>query len=354
MNQTTMDYEREIALKQLCIEVLRQWRVLLAVMVAFALLLGGITLLKQDKTPLSVMTAQQIADTTAAISANEGTIASYNASIPVQKENLPKEEEELELLVQARGLVLQSEELTAEQIDALIDLNARIEAKEAEIVGIEKNIASMESAIPALQSQNESLRAQMAETYVPATDYAGAVKKAVLGAIVGAVLVCCWVFLRYLMDGTLQSQEEISEQVGIPVLGSIYVKALSPKQGKIDQLLDKLEGAGKAVDEAAVCEVAAAKLRVTAGDNKKVLLTGTLPAEKLQEVSEKLQSAMPESALNIAAVENIASNATAILQIPECTILLVEAVGETKMKEFTKMLEMLLQSKAKIAGAFIL
>ena len=65
--------------------------------------------------------------------------------------------------------------------------------------------------------------ARVVETAIPATQKSSpnTSKNAVMGALLGAVLACAYVVIRFLSDDVIDSEEDIAEVSGLPVLAAI-------------------------------------------------------------------------------------------------------------------------------------
>ena len=66
----------------------------------------------------------------------------------------------------------------------------------------------------------------------------GIIKSAVLGAFLGAFVVCGCVFLQYFFYKKLRSADELKERYGYYILGDLY-RPKQKKSGPIDRILDK-------------------------------------------------------------------------------------------------------------------
>ena len=111
------------------------------------------------------------------------------------------------------------------------------------------------------------------------------IKYAILGAMVGAFLVCMWELMRYILSGKLHTVDTLSEFYELRVFG---VQAVSDKNNKkkgIDKLLYKLEnGKKKTLTPEAQKEIISSgiKLALNQQDIKEIVLTGT-DIEKVDE-----------------------------------------------------------------------
>ena len=60
-------------------------------------------------------------------------------------------------------------------------------------------------------------------------------KNAVLGALLGAVLVCGITVLETLLNDTVQTEEDVAQYLGLSVLASVPLREEEKKEGKAKQ-----------------------------------------------------------------------------------------------------------------------
>lgn len=178
------------------------------------------------------------------------------------------------------------------------------------------------------------------------------IKFAVIGGVGGAFLMAFYFCMIYVLNGKVHTEEEIKERFGVRILG---VFALPVKKGflcGIDHWLEKLEGTSERMTEEAVLDRAMVNIRNYAGGAEKLLVTGTVPAEKLREIADKLSKGMDGFCLTAGADMN---RETATLQmLAGCdAVILVEQREYSKGQQIQKEREAIDGMKKPIIGCLV-
>ena len=426
MGYENTQYEETIDLKDLCIYVLRKWRMILLVMLAGAALMGGYKALVvpapvEDTALVTANTAKVTEHKTAieankaAITSNEAATVSSEAAIKSNEESIKTTQQKIQntrdaiqdqrnAIQEIKGVIeayensleearqmLNSNIAEENRVNLLSQIpsltsniyssNTRITSAEQQIKSYEIEINNLEISIENLREQNkkieedikkleeknqeleekndeldeeiEKLNEEMQPKAVRA-GMGGIIKSAVLGAFLGAFVVCGCVFLQYFFYKKLRSADELKERYGYYILGDLY-RPKQKKSGPIDRILDKWADLAAPVDTAEEYRLIAARIRMASEKTPlKLMVTGTVDAGMLQQVGHKLKELLPDGAYSITAEANLTYNARAMEQVKQYAVVLVEAADVSDKKEVAKLVEVLQISKVEVVGAVVL
>ena len=165
-------------------------------------------------------------------------------------------------------------------------------------------------------------------------------KLIVLGALLGAVLACGVVVVKFLLDGMVYSASELNRSTGLPVLGAL-ASDRTKKAGKLDAKLYQMEGRPDGSADAEMLCLMAQTIRSRAPEAKNILVTGDLPADQLEALAAALQATEPLRGQSVTAAESILKAAAtvphvvaadAIVLAADCTVTRTDAVREQNEK----------------------
>ncbi len=392
-------YEESVDLAALLGEILRKWKWLLGAVVLGAVLLGGYKGLVPAEVQVDeeAVTAAQTAldESRAALDAGRAELKTNGDTIAADGEKIAANEELLEtyratqkqkeqnLAALAAGLdraqdVLADETATAEETSELIvqlptltneiaeasdQVNAaaaQVRAAENEITGWETEIESLTARNETLTQSNQDLEGQVAEREAALTELQAGTPKSksvvtyvVLGAVLGVLVVCGAVFLRFVMDKRLRCSEELKRRYGLPILGELCSEKTRGHKG-FEKKLDALTGDIQTVpeEEEVYALIAAGMWSAVREVPVTVAVTGTVDKAVLEEVCEKLRGHLPEG-FEVCAKEDPVYHAGSLAEIGKYRVLLVEAKGVSEKREIGKLAEVLRRSQADVLGAVV-
>ena len=398
MNNTA-EYENEIDLKKLCIYILRKWKVLLIAFVVGALLLGLLkafsspelvtdtalvetnqakiteyqTALSTNQSTLST-NQSTIASNTNQISINEAAIEDQNQTLKDLQDVLDTHEQMLDELEAMQDAGLSNDEQVI-VLDRAAEMTGRIYDLNAEIADVRESITNYESQIETLQQDNENLEAanktltesienqqaeidrltaEMEPKQVPVST-GDIVTYTIIGALLGIILVCIWLCIKYIFSKKLKDEQDLVGRYGFYILG-VFNDINTKQQDLINRLLDKWAGIRRDQNTEDEYRLIAAKIQMS--ENKQpmhhLMVTGTLPFETLQGVEAKLKSFLPAEQYEIHAAENLAYNSDVLTQIKQYEIVLAEKKNVSDVREVEKLAEILKVSEVHVVGAIVL
>ena len=201
----------------------------------------------------------------------------------------------------------------------------------------------LQSARQALDDNLASAKSTWESAEEPALDGGAAssvAKYLLIGFLLGAVLACGVVVVKFLLDGMVYSASELNRSTGLPVLGAL-ASDRTKKAGKLDAKLYQMEGRPDGSADAEMLCLMAQTIRNRAPEAKNILVTGDLPADQLEALAAALQATEPLRGQSVTAAESILKAAAtvphvvaadAIVLAADCTVTRTDAVREQNEK----------------------
>lgn len=163
------------------------------------------------------------------------------------------------------------------------------------------------------------------------------VKFAVIGAVLGVFAVAFWFAVLFVMSDRVYTAKDIRNRYGLNLLGTICSKE-AQKENKLDSLLRRLEGRVSCFDTEQTGSLLAANVENYAGDSRKLLLTGLVSIEQIDQVAELLKKNL--TGYELVAGGNMLQQAETLRKLPECdAVVLVEQSGVSAYTQMTQELE---------------
>lgn len=178
------------------------------------------------------------------------------------------------------------------------------------------------------------------------------IRFAVIGALLGGLLLVAIYFVQYFSSGCLNTEKDLSECYDILVYGNFYrTRARRPGKG-IDKFIERWEkGKGCPSEETEYENICALLVENTISDE--ILLTGTIKAEELLIMIEKIKEAGLDKKLLYQA--DFVHNTTAINATKEAKeIIWVEKKHESSLKEIERVAEVFCINEANVIGCILL
>lgn len=149
-------------------------------------------------------------------------------------------------------------------------------------------------------------------------------KYVLLGFLLGGVLACGVIVLKFLMQGKVYSGRELNQTTGLPVLGTLASER-TKKAGKLDAALNKMEGRPDGSGDEEMIRLMAVTVRSRAPEADSILVTGDLPAEQLNALAAALQNTDALRAQTVKAAESILQNAATVPQVTNADAIVLAA-----------------------------
>ena len=224
-----------------------------------------------------------------------------------------------------------------------MELRAAQQENNADIQELQSQLVELQSAQQTLDDNWNSTKSDWKNISEPALG-GGAVssvaKYLLIGFLLGGVLACGVVVVRFLLDGMVYSASELNRSTGLPVLGAL-ASDRTKKAGKLDAKLYQMEGRPDGSADAEMLCLMAQTIRSRAPEAKNILVTGDLPADQLEALAAALQATEPLRGQSVTAAESILKAAAtvphvvaadAIVLAADCTVTRTDAVREQNEK----------------------
>lgn len=224
-----------------------------------------------------------------------------------------------------------------------MELRAAQQENNADIQELQSQLVELQSAQQTLDDNWNSAKSDWKNTSEPALGGGAAssvAKYLLIGFLLGGVLACGVVVVKFLLDGMVYSASELNRSTGLPVLGAL-ASDRTKKAGKLDAKLYQMEGRPDGSADAEMLCLMAQTIRSRAPEAKNILVTGDLPADQLEALAAALQATEPLRGQSVTAAESILKAAAtvphvvaadAIVLAADCTVTRTDAVREQNEK----------------------
>lgn len=183
-----------------------------------------------------------------------------------------------------------------------------------------------------------------------------AVKTAALGFLIGGVLAAALAACRYILSDKVQDAGDLKSRFGLRVIAQVPKAHGKRAWAWLDRVVAKMGGLElKERDAGALARLAArsvaAELEATGEAGRKIVFTGTLPAEEI----ERLLSAMEwGEGCSVRGVPGILSDPSAVARVMEADyVVLVEKQEESTYVQIARELEELAAWKKTVLGFIV-
>lgn len=211
-----------------------------------------------------------------------------------------------------------------------------------DLTNLQNQVTTLEAADRVLEQSIEDEQQALEAMELPEKpkETGNSMKMVVLGALLGGVLACGVVVVKFLLDGMVYSASELNRSTGLPVLGAL-ASDRTKKAGKLDAKLYQMEGRPDGSADAEMLCLMAQTIRSRAPEAKNILVTGDLPADQLEALAAALQATEPLRGQSVTAAESILKAAAtvphvvaadAIVLAADCTVTRTDAVREQNEK----------------------
>ena len=224
-----------------------------------------------------------------------------------------------------------------------MELRAAQQENNADIQELQSQLVELQSARQALDDNLASAKSTWESAEEPALGGGAAsslAKYLLIGFLLGGVLACGVVVVKFLLDGMVYSASELNRSTGLPVLGAL-ASDRTKKAGKLDAKLYQMEGRPNGSADAEMLCLMAQTIRSRAPEAKNILVTGDLPTDQLEALAAALQATEPLRGQSVTAAESILKAAAtvphvvaadAIVLAADCTVTRTDAVREQNEK----------------------
>lgn len=169
-----------------------------------------------------------------------------------------------------------------------------------------------------------------------------------------------WLFLAvsargvvYVLEDRMRGESELRKRYGYRLLGVVPAPGKRRFLSCIDRMIRRLEECGKEIGREEAFDVAAANIRNLTGRSRRLLLTGTLEKQRLQEIAEKLSPKLADAVLTVGG--RMGSEPASLRLLADCEeVILVEEKDRSPRAKIQREQEMIEAMKKKVAGYIFL
>jgi capsular polysaccharide biosynthesis protein len=178
------------------------------------------------------------------------------------------------------------------------------------------------------------------------------VKYGILGCFVGAFLIAFCVCVVYVMNGKINTDEDLKNRFGLKHLGGFSQTRVKKTFSGADVWLDKLEG-GEIVSDESVVDIISANILGMINKGESVFLTGMVEETRLAGLAEKIQQRLSELKLGFGT--DILHSAASLQSLQQYdTVILVETRRQTKLGKIEKEIEIVHNMKKDVLGYIVM
>ena len=175
----------------------------------------------------------------------------------------------------------------------------------------------------------------------------------IIGIILGAVVAVGIHIAIYVFGGKVRTGREITEQFEVPVFGEFkHSRARRPGKG-IDKTIEKMEFRKDRTEEVTILDNICALIREQESGSR-ILLTGTIPESRMQELVGKLKGMLGED-VPLQTESSFLNNSRAITEAGKATAVIVaEEKHVSESEDVLRMMEVLSLSKTPVIGTILI
>lgn len=176
---------------------------------------------------------------------------------------------------------------------------------------------------------------------------------ALIGFIAGAFFMICLYGVLYMLSRKLRKARELTDQFGVPVYGQLnHTRARCPGKGP-DGLIEKWEFRKTKTERDAVLENTCVLVRENGGEGG-VLLTGTLPTERMQALADGMKERLGDT-VPLTVEGSFLKNPRVIAEAANASaVIIAEEQYASDLDEIRRMLELLKIGKTPASGAIVI
>lgn len=351
----------EISMKEILVYVLRRWKLIAAISIALAILVGGYTYTRSenrtvdsDKMEVKLSVLIDLVDFSA-----DGLNAQTENSARNDRSN--KLRDRYLLIAQAaplkeilKGIAPQaaSEEELREyvfvdspatgiltiDIKPFDDMNTKAAAE-----AMHNYLNSFAADLGKSVSLNTLSFLSLYEGTVQHGS-SGLLKSAAIGLVIGLVLSTLFFALVYVVSLPIQLPEQIQRHLGIRYLGGFSRK-------KHFSLADKVAGNLRMSQDPQAIDLICANLQAFIDNHKNILVTGTVSQQLIKDFEQVASARFESHSLNFSSSMNINEEANAAIALQKSdAVILIERLDQSKLKKINDQIERIEMSGKEILG----
>ncbi len=174
-----------------------------------------------------------------------------------------------------------------------------------------------------IQTADDDLAA-MEKPEAPKGSGNSTVKYAVLGFLLGGILVAGVAVVRFLVEGKVYSAEELQRTCGVKVLGTLAGDASKKAKG-LDAAINRMEKRPDGSMDAEMIDLIATTVRSRMPQAEKILLTGDVPQQQLTALRDALQACDALKSAQVTAAGSILTSSATVPLAAQADVILLAA-----------------------------
>lgn len=216
----------------------------------------------------------------------------------------------------------------------------------------EQKLTELNKLLTEKQKQLTELKAPSKPDFSMTSVIKSGIKFAILGGVAGAFLVVFAICVIFLMTDKVYSSKELKNRCRVKILGALPVHS-GKKMCAIDAWLNRLEGRVFEQDEKLNYGLLAANIQNYTADMKTLLVTGTVGADAIASVAEKLKAEM--SGVQVISGGSMLKEMETLKKLPGCDgVVLVEQSHVSRYSEIELEMEKARDLDKTIVGCIVI
>lgn len=244
----------------------------------------------------------------------------------------------------------------------IITIGQTIEALQGEIETLQEEIDTVlpeknEQLLEDIEELKEALAEEAEAESEPDADAEDGIsvrkllKGAIFGVLAGLVIAGAYLFLRYCLERKLHDADTLRLRYRYFFLGSLYRPF--QKGNRLDRALADWAGYPADGDEESAYRGVAASL-MAQEETGTIFLTGTVPTDWLEEVSEKLAPRLSAAGIMLEVQPGFVRSPEGILRLKNRPVIVAEAKDRSALGGMDRQAELLEAVGARVVGAILL
>lgn len=220
------------------------------------------------------------------------------------------------------------------------------------VTSICKSRDEITQSLEILESSKQELLKAEAESAGAALNKKELIKYIVLGFLAGGFLLSCCLCAVYLLNDRVLSEKEIVSRFAVKRLGEFKAQPKPRSFSGIDRWIRRLAGDDSITEESVVYEMIQTNIQNYAGERRNLLLTGLASEELINQISERLDSELPDYHFEIG--RDVLSNAGARRQLAACEgVVFIEEKGSSRYSLIGQELKLAEELGVEVIGVIV-
>lgn len=194
------------------------------------------------------------------------------------------------------------------------------------------------------ESSSNEEKLDMPELTIPEIQYIS-MRYILIGLVLGAIVACGWITVKYLMSGKLRTSSDLVEGLGLPVIGNI-----SENHVKIPWLFKKPYHRMATEEQ---MDMIVSEISIAAEKEKmnNIFITSAAMTERSKEICEKLCEKLGENGVAYTNGSSVLYDAQQVRKLADADgVVFVEQIDASRVVEIVKEKEISMRMHTKVIG----